>query len=82
MNHILLKAALAAALFLLPSASPAAENVKILSGPTSGVWYVGMGAAAEILFRTPIPSGMGNPHAPCPSAASVSRRMERLWIET
>ena len=49
MNHILLKAALAAALFLLPSASPAAENVKILSGPTSGVWYVGMGAVGKAI---------------------------------
>ena len=29
-----------------------------------------------------LPSGRGNPHAPCPSAASVSRRMGRLWIET
>ncbi len=50
MKHALLRAAaLAAALFFLPSPSPAAEHVKILSGPTSGVWYVGMGAVGKAI---------------------------------
>ena len=50
MKHVLLRAAaLAAALFFLPSPSAAAEHVKILSGPTSGVWYVGMGAVGKAI---------------------------------
>lgn len=43
---LLRAAALAAALFATPAVA-AAENVKILSGPTSGVWYVGMGAVGK-----------------------------------
>ncbi len=33
-------------------------------------------------FSVTFPFREGNPHAPSPSAASVSRRMGRLWIET
>lgn len=50
MKHVFLRAAaLAAALLMPPSLSPAAEQVKILSGPTSGVWYVGMGAVGKAI---------------------------------
>ena len=40
------------AVLALPSPSQAAnEKIKILSGPTSGAWYVGMGAVAKAINK-------------------------------
>ena len=52
------------------------------SSPFRGKRAVEKTAKPVKSFSAPLPSGRGNPHAPSPSAASVSRRMGRLWIET